>query len=132
MDTMKNSNLDVLVVDDDVDIRYAIANILRKCDCEVVEAASVESAFEALQSNEFSIVFSDMRFHGGLNGVDLLAHVKENYPSVDVVLISCAMDARQKTELLEKGAAYCLQKPFFKDTCLQVISDLGYNTKKVA
>lgn len=114
----------VMVVDDDADIRYAIASILRKCDCDVVEVESVETALELLQSKEFETIFCDMRFHGNLGGEDLLERTVEHYPHINVVLVSCAMDESQKTELLAKGAAWCLQKPFFRDTCVTVLAKL--------
>lgn len=122
----------VLVVDDDPDIRYAIVNILRRCDCDVVDAMSVEAAFDVLQSRDIDIIFCDMRFQGELGGEDLLAMTVENYPHIDVILVSCAMDGMKKAELQAKGAAHCLQKPFFKDTCLTVLANLDQPAQKAA
>lgn len=129
---MNSANLNVLVVDDDADIRYAIANILRKCDCIVAEAGSVEEAIDELQAADYQIIFSDIRFHGELGGVDLLAHVVENLLDVRVVLVSCTMNGKQKAELQAKGADWCLQKPFFRDTCLQVLGCLGFDQQQAA
>lgn len=129
---MKYSDLRVLVVDDDVDSRYAIANILKKCGCEVVEAESVEGSITELQSNYFDIVFSDMRFHGDLGGEVLLEHMMQNYPNTDVVMVSSSMDKQKNAELIENGASYCLQKPLFRDNCLEVLGRLGRNSHKSA
>lgn len=129
---MNSSTFKIMVVDDDADIRYAIANILRKCDCEVSEAATVEESFEQLASKSFDVIFSDMRFHGGLGGEDLLEHVQEHFADIDVVLVSCAMDNRLQAELIAKGASCCLQKPFFRDTCMKVLADLGQDQRKAA
>lgn len=129
---MKNSYFNVLVVDDDADIRYAITNILRKCDCIVDEAGSIEEAIVKLQSENYHVVFCDMRFHGELGGEDLLEHTNQHHPLIDVVIISCSMDGRQRTDLMAKGATYCLQKPFFRDTCLTVLGKLGHKKQKAA
>ncbi len=129
---MNNSTFKVMVVDDDADIRYAIANILRKCDCDVIEATTVEESIDQLQLDSFDVIFSDMRFHGGLGGEDLLEHVVGNFPDIDMVLVSCAMDSRQQAELMAKGAACCLQKPFFRDTCMRVLGELGQDQGKAA
>ena len=122
----------VLVVDDDDDIRYAIANILKKCGCAVSEAVSVEDALVELCEQQYDIVFCDLRFHGSIGGEALLEFTNENLPELDVVLISCAMDAQRKKELRAKGAALCLQKPFFKDTCLDVLAELEGQHHKAA
>ena len=121
-----------LVVDDDDDIRYAIANILKKCDCVVAEAISVEDALVELCKHQYDIVFCDMRFHGSIGGEALLEFANENLPDTDVVLVSCAMDAQRKKELLSQGAAMCLQKPFFKDTCLDVLTELKEQHRNAA
>ncbi len=118
---MKNPNQSVLVVDDDIDIRYAIVRMLGKCECDVVEASSVECAFEQMQSQAFDTVFSDIRFPTGLSGEDLLKRTGEKYPHINVVLMTSALDKSKQNELMEKGAAFCLQKPFFLDTCLTVL-----------
>lgn len=122
----------VLVVDDDDDIRYAICNILKKCGCVVAEAISVENALEELSEQQYDIVFCDMRFHGSIGGEALLEFTNENLPDIDVVLISCAMDAQRKKELKQKGAAACMQKPFFKDVCLDVLAELQEQHRKAA
>ena len=122
----------VLVVDDDDDIRYAIGNILKKCGCTVSDAISVEDGLEELCKHQYDIVFCDMRFHGGIGGEALLKFTNENLPELDVVLISCAMDAQRKNELVARGAAACIQKPFFKDACLDVLAELEEQHSKAA
>ncbi len=115
-----------LVVDDDNDIRSAIARILARCGCTVTEAATIEDAIEQLEPHAFDVVFSDLRFEEGqLNGEDLLGYTTREHPSIKVVLMSSVMNSQQKTELIGKGAAYCLQKPFFKNTCLEVLSKIN-------
>jgi len=119
--------LNILVVDDDADIRYAIANIVRKCDCQVSEAGSVAQAIERLDSEPYNVVFCDVRFRGGPGGEEFLDHTGQHYPDIHVVMISTWMDVRQQTDLISRGAAQCLQKPFFRDTCLAVLGKLGKN-----
>jgi len=122
----------VLVVDDDDDIRYAIRNILKKCGCEVADAVCVADAQIELSAQHYDIVFCDLRFQGSAGGEELLEFTNQNMPDTDVVLISCAMDAQRKKELVSQGAAMCLQKPFFKDTCLDVLDQLHQQSSKAA
>ena len=122
----------VLVVDDDDDIRYAISNILKKCGCVVSASTSVEEAQAELSNHHYDIVVCDMRFHGSIGGEALLEFANEHLPNTDIVLISCAMDVNRKKELMSKGAAMCLQKPFFKDTCLELLAELDQEHRKAA
>ncbi len=120
------ANYTTLVVDDDNDIRSAIARILGRCGCTVTEAATIEDAIEQLEPQEFEVVFSDLRFEEGqMNGEDLLDYATREHPTIKVVLMSSVMNPEQETDLIGKGAAYCLQKPFFKNTCLEVLSKIN-------
>lgn len=122
---LEHSTLNILVVDDDADIRYAIANIVRKCDCKVNEAGTIKEAIERLQSEDYEVVFCDVRFHGGPGGEELLEYTGQHYPDIHVVMISCWMSGRQRADLIARGATHCLQKPFFQDTCLTVLGNLS-------
>lgn len=122
----------VLIVDDDDDIRYALSTIFKKCLCTVKEVPSVEAAMDELSINRYDIVFSDMWFHGSMGGEELLDFTNDKFDQTKVVLISCSMDATRAAELKSKGAACCLQKPFFKDTCMEVLNELDVPLKKAA
>lgn len=120
-----NKNHEVLIVDDDRDTRYALTRILGKCGCTTTQACSVEEALQLMGAMHFDVVFSDMRFHGELGGEELLETVKNLHPLTDVVLMSCAMGIDRKQSLLAKGAAECLEKPFFKATCEDALNSLS-------
>ncbi len=122
----------VLIVDDDDVIRSAIARILQNCGCMVSEAKTVEDALSELNESQYDLVFCDMRFKGGLGGEDLLSYTNEHMPTIAVVLISCAMDAQRSRELVAQGAAMCIQKPFFKETCLNVLGQLKHKHQNAA
>ena len=115
----------VLVVDDDNDIRYAIARILRQCGCEVTEAESVDAAIARLAEQSYDVVFSDIRFRTGQSGEECLEVVVEKYPHTTMVMMSCSMPSKYKIELKAKGAFECLQKPIFKDSFLRVLQKIA-------
>lgn len=119
------SEYSVLVVDDDGDTRYAIAKILGKCGCDITEVGSVEDALIVLSKTHFDIVFSDMRFHGGMDGEELLDAVSQLHPDMEVVLMSCSMDVERKDRLMAKGATRCLEKPFYTEVCIETLADIG-------
>ena len=129
---MHSQATNVLVLDDDEDTRFAIARILGKCDCDVIEADSVQTSVELLETNPVDVVFSDMRIPGSGGGEELLKIVSEQYPDVAVVLMSCAMDDATRARLIDMGASDCLQKPFYKDACLEVLQNIREPFKKSA
>lgn len=132
MNQMDSAKKTVLVLDDDEDTRFAICRILKKCDCAVLEAESVKAALVLIEEGSVDIVFSDMRIPGQDGGEELLALAVDQYPGLHMVLMSCAMDDSMRTALLEKGATACLQKPFFKEACLEVLEFIQDPQRKTA
>lgn len=121
-----------IVLDDDADTRFAIKRILGKCGCDVHEAESVEEAVALIETQTIDVVFSDMRLPGGPGGEELLDTIVERKLDLHVILMSCAMDAAMRSRMLNKGAADCVQKPFFKDTCEQLLINISESAKKLA
>jgi len=129
---MNDLDLRVIVLDDDEDTRYAIGRILGKCGCEVQEASSVDETLTLLNNGQTDVIFSDVRLPGADGGIELLSIVTEQYSHIQMVLMSCAMDAAMRSELMNKGAVECLQKPFFKDTCEPLVQRLRNPLPKTA
>jgi len=121
-----------IVLDDDADTRFAIKRILGKCGCDVHEAESVEEAVALIETQAVDVIFSDMRLPGGLGGEELLDIIIERQLDLHVILMSCAMDSAMRSRMLNKGASDCVQKPFFKDTCEQLLANISEPVKKTA
>lgn len=132
MNSEKNGRSNVIVLDDDEDTRFAIKRILGKCGCAVFEAESVEEALAITETHKVDVIFSDMRIPGEDGGEELLEQVQEENLDVQVVLMSCAMDAEMTALLMSKGAANCVQKPFFTETCQEILAELTEPLRKSA
>jgi len=126
------SMLNVLIIDDDKDMRFGISRILTRCGHTVQEAVSGEQAFEQLSKNSFDLVFCDLRFPGQLSGENILAGIINQYPELKVVMMSCGMDFDVKENLAKNGACAALQKPFFKADCEYLLSELFPAVKQAA
>ena len=130
---MKKHSQSILVIDDDDDIRYAIKRIIGGCGHQVDEAESGTEALKKLSDNQdIDIVFCDLRFPGDMPGEQILELILEKHPGTKVVLMSCAMDSNLRSKLLNKGASYCVQKPFFKDKCQDIIMGISEQQQKAA
>ncbi|WP_213947571.1 PAS domain-containing sensor histidine kinase [Luteibacter sp. dw_328] len=79
----------VLVVDDDINVREVSVALLGALGYTTLEAADAAQALDVLaQRTDIDVVFSDVIMPGETNGLDLARYVRENYPSVAVVLAS--------------------------------------------
>ena len=103
----------VLVVDGDILSRHVIADYLRQCGYAVVEAASTDEAFQALEEPTLStdVILCDVSALGSRSGFELANWVRTNRPELEVKLAGGA-DAAAHTaaELCEAGPE--LKRPF--------------------
>lgn len=79
----------ILVVEDELFIRMALADSLRSAGFEVHEAADGDAAFEQIkQSADIGILVTDIQMPGALDGMSLAKRVREEAPHVKIVLVS--------------------------------------------
>lgn len=124
--------LNILIIDDDSDIRFGVNRIISRLGHSVQEVASGEQALVSLSENTFDLVFCDLRFPTRLSGVDILAAINQQHPNVKVVMMSCSMEPEAQKELMHNGASAALQKPFFKKECAETLKNLFPANQKAA
>ncbi len=79
----------ILIVEDEVLIRFAIADYLRECGFKVLEAGNFAEAVEIIEANvEIGLVFSDVQIPGEMDGFALAQWIRCNRPSLPVTLTS--------------------------------------------
>jgi CheY-like chemotaxis protein len=95
----------VLVVEDEVLIRMAVADYLRECGFSVVEAASAAEAIRVLETAvPIDVVFTDVNMPGEMNGFGLARWVRAKRPAIQVVIASGVKHtAEQIGDLCEDG-----------------------------
>jgi len=114
----------VLLAEDDRPLRRGLTIALRHAGCEVLEAGSTEEAIGTLRERTLDLVISDLMMPGGGGRAVLLA--AREAPVPPPVIIITGMDQQALApDLLEIGAAECLQKPFE----LQQLMDLVYRIR---
>jgi CheY-like chemotaxis protein len=80
-----------LIVEDDADQRALIAALLRnECGLDILECESAEAALATmlLRGREVSLVFSDLRLSGVMDGIDLARELRMRWPHLTVVMTS--------------------------------------------
>jgi len=105
--------LTILVVEDEVLIRFVIADYLRECGYRVHEAVNAEEAIAILESPEVAvdIVFSDVEMPGSMDGFALARWIRAHKSGVQVILTSgVERSADIAATLCEAGPL--LKKPY--------------------
>lgn len=106
-------NLDpnILVVEDEVEIRELIALHLLRQGFKVTECETVSDAIEQLDKKKFDVIVLDWMLPG-LSGMDLLNHLKEQDIDSRVVMVTAKTEPADIVQGLENGADDYLTKPF--------------------
>jgi CheY-like chemotaxis protein len=79
----------LLIVEDNMILRYAFAYWLRAEGHEVLEAATADEALAVLRSVEtVDIVVTDVNMPGSMSGLDLTTYLRESFPSLPVIVVS--------------------------------------------
>jgi DNA-binding NtrC family response regulator len=101
---------DVLLVDDNDDLRYVLAAVLSRHGYRVVEAADEPAAIEALRLNRPSLVLSDLRLPAG-DGLGVLRAAKDLDPALPVILMTGYGAIDEAVAAVREGALDYLTKP---------------------
>jgi DNA-binding NtrC family response regulator len=107
---MSNAPARILVVDDEVNIREALAAILSAEGYAVSAVGSAERAIVQLGEDQFHVVISDMRMEGK-TGLDLLTWIRENCPETEMILLTAYGSVEGAVEAMKLGAYDYLCKP---------------------
>ncbi|MEM7463837.1 MAG: sigma-54 dependent transcriptional regulator [Pseudomonadota bacterium] len=112
---------DILVVDDEIDIRELVAGILEDEGHETRTAGDADSALEAINERRPRLVFLDIWLQGSrLDGLELLAEIKSQHPELPVVMISGHGNIETAVSAIKSGAYDYIEKPFKSDRLLLI------------
>ena len=100
----------VLVIDDEPDIRELLDLTLTRMGLEVTTAEDLAGARRELQNGEFSFCLTDMRLPDG-NGLDLVEEISENYPNLPTAVITAHGKIEDAVYALKIGAFDFVSKP---------------------
>jgi len=110
----------VLVVDDDRRMRRTLQVLIESMGLESSGAAGGDEACEQLGKARFDLVLTDLKMPG-TSGLDLLAQIRTEHPTLPVVLITAYGTIQTAIEAMRKGASDYVLKPFDNDNLKLVI-----------
>lgn len=114
--------LDVLVVDDEHDIRDLVSGVLEDEGYETRTAADSDAALEAFAQRRPSLVLLDVWLQGSrLDGLDLLDELKRRDPTIPVLVISGHGSLDTAVAAIRRGASDFIEKPFEAERLLLLV-----------
>ncbi len=113
---------DILIIDDEADIRDLVSGILEDDGHQVRTARDSDEALEAMRRRTPSLVVLDIWLQGSrIDGLELLQMFKEIDPDMPVVVISGHGTIETAVSAIRKGAYDFVEKPFTADRLLLVV-----------
>ena len=113
---------DILIVDDEADIRVLISDILRDEGYQTREAADGAQALEAIATRRPNMVVLDIWLQGSdLDGIELLQVIKRDHPDLPIVMISGHGNIETAVAAIKIGAYDFIEKPFKTDRLLVLV-----------
>ena len=111
----------VLIVDDDERIRDTLTAVLRR-DYRVLRAATGEAALQIMEKEDIELMLLDVRLPG-ISEFEVLKIVKENYPYVEVIVISVMKELDAAIEAMRHGAYHYISKDFDFDGVNRLVAN---------
>jgi DNA-binding NtrC family response regulator len=108
---MNESLMKILVIDDEKRVREELADFFSNQNYTFFEAPNFNQGLELLNKTEIDFVILDIRLPDvdGLSGLNI---IKENFPNVEVIMVTGHGDINVVIECLRRGASDYLSKPF--------------------
>ncbi len=113
---------DILIIDDEVDIRVLVSGILEDEGFQPREAADSDSALASIETRRPSLVLLDIWLQGSeLDGLGILQVVKKDHPTVPVLMMSGHGTVETAVRAIKLGAYDFIEKPFKADLLILMV-----------
>ncbi|WP_422343815.1 sigma-54-dependent transcriptional regulator [Parasphingorhabdus sp.] len=115
--------LDILIVDDEPDIRELISGVLEDDGYETRVAGDSDSALAAVKERKPSLVLLDVWLRGSrLDGLELLTEIKKIDPKLPVIVISGHGNIDTAVAAISQGAVDFIEKPFEAEHLMHLVA----------
>ena len=122
---------DILIVDDEADIRELVSGILEDEGFSTRTARNSDEALAAIEARRPQLIFLDIWMQGSkLDGLQLLESVKRHHPSLPIVMISGHGNIETAVTAIRQGAYDFIEKPFKADR-LVLVAERALETSRL-
>ena len=113
---------EILVIDDNADIRFLICNILQEKEYDVRSAANYKQALTEISAKLPDLAIVDIKLDkGDKDGIDLLKELMKKDKSIPVIMISGHANVQVAVEAIRLGAYEFVEKPFSSEKLLNYV-----------
>ena len=113
---------DILIVEDEADIRELVSGLLQDEGYEAREAANSDQALTEIETRRPSLILLDIWLQGStLDGLGILKSVKRDHPDLPVLMMSGHGTVETAVQAIKDGAYDFIQKPFKMDHLLLTV-----------
>lgn len=113
----------VLFVDDEQMLHTLFTRLFKRFDIQLTHCMSALQAVDLLEEHTFDLVITDFMMPD-MDGVELLAHIRETYPSVRVIMITAHANVQHAVRAMKTGAIDYIPKPFSTDELMERVQRL--------
>ncbi|MBF0390221.1 MAG: sigma-54-dependent Fis family transcriptional regulator [Desulfamplus sp.] len=118
----QNNRLHILVVDSNYDILNFLKDKLTSAGYDTLTAQGVESALAVLDFKTVDIVITALKMpKGQADGLDLLRYIKDNFTTVEVIMITEYPEIDTAVQCIKEGAQEYIAKPFRETDILHAV-----------
>ena len=108
---------EIMVVDDDRDLRESLAEVLSAAGFSVTQASQGEEALAYLAHRNFDLILLDLVMPG-MDGLELLGRIRDKAPRMPVIMITAFASVENAVTAMRQGASDYVTKPFRIDVLL--------------
>ncbi len=116
----------ILIVDDSQELLEIMCEYLETCGYTVHMTTESKEALRLIAAAEYDVVVSDIHMPE-MDGLELMARVKNKHPGLPVVLITGYSVSEARKIAMEKGADAFVEKPFHMKEIIDVVANLLNN-----
>jgi DNA-binding NtrC family response regulator len=111
----------ILVVDDEKNMRFVVARALASAGYDISEASSGEEAVSRVETESPDLVILDQRMPG-MDGIETLTAIKQEIPELPVIMLTAHGNIENAVQAIKSGAMDYLTKPFDVEELKLVVS----------
>ncbi|HOS60419.1 MAG TPA: response regulator [Syntrophorhabdaceae bacterium] len=107
----KDKLFQILIVDDNAEIREIVQEYLADSDCQIEGASNGKEALEKYNKNPYDIIITDLKMPG-ISGIELIKLLKQKTDTIEFVIITGYASVDTAIEAVRIGAFDYIVKPF--------------------
>jgi DNA-binding response OmpR family regulator len=107
----------ILIIDDEANLRQTLVRVLRQAGCEVAAAADGPEGLRLLSVASYDLVYLDIHLPG-MDGLQVLQEVHQQHPQLPVILFTAHASLQSAVQAMRLGAIDYLIKPIDPETLI--------------